>query len=869
MEVRQPELRRRAPHRHRLQHRAHLHHHRLDARDGHDRVGDRHAHRRRGRSGLGRGERHAQGGPARQAHHLLGDGRRRQPRGELGCGRQCRRLQGAVEVRQPELQHRQPPSRRPHRPQLHHCAHAPARRGHDLHGARHRHARPRGRRHGLGRGDRRAQGRGPGPAHQRHGDARRRQPRGDVDRGDRQPHRLHGAVEDQRRGVGRRPPDPRHHRHQRHHCRPDRRDRLHRPRHRHAHLRGRRPGVHHGQRAAEAGAAGFGRDRHGDAPSRPARGVVDGRGQRGRLQSAVEGDRRAIRRRHPPALHYRPQLHHHQPDPRHGLHGAGDRHAHQRRGRRAVVRGERRAQGPAAARAGEHPGGTGDRRGGGGLGRGGRRDRLHGAVEDRRAELRHHAPSQRRCADGQGCHVGFVHHHRPDRGRRLHRAGDRHAGARGRRPGVAGGHVQGGQREPGPGHQHPDRHTGHHHPGALVAGREGRHGLPGAVEIRRRELQSQHAPDARHADAGRRRNVHDHGPDPRHRLHGAPDAPHQRHRSDGVRTHRHDARRDPRAIDRDPHAGRRLAGRVLDRGDRQSHRLPGAVEVRQRELQHRRPPALHHRPQHHHPRLAAGYPGHGARHRHAHPRRRGRPGLRGADRHAETRAARPSGNRDGHAGRRLAGRVLDRGVRRRRLPRAVEVRQPELQHRRPPSRRHLRHQHHHCTLSPARGGDDLHGARDRHAHERGRRHGLGRGDRHSPGRDPGPAHRRHGDGRRRQPCGAVDRGDRQSHRLHRAVEERRRGVEQRDRRHRHQPHHHRPGRRHGLHGARDRHAHLWGRRPRVRPGDRHAHGHGFDRAGKRHRGRGRGAAHGDVERGGRRQRLQGAVEGPQSELRHR
>ena len=493
---------------------------------------------------------------------------------------------------------------------------------------------------------------------------------------------------------------------------------LHGSGHRHPHERPRQRALLGGDRDATAAGIGRAGQRDGDAGREQPRGVLVRRGERERLQGAVEVRGAGVRLRYPPSDGDRHEPHHHRPDGGDGLYGAGDRHPHERSRQRRLLGGDRDATAAAGGRAGQRDGDAGGGEPRGVLGRCNQRDRLQGAVEVRKPVVQHfHAAS-----DGDRHEP---HDHRPDRGHGLHGAGHRHPDER---PGqrallggdrdATGGGGGAGQRDGDPGREQPR--------GVLVRCGQ-RERLQGAVEVREPGVQHFHP-----AGDGQRHEPHHHRPDRGHDLYGA--------------GHRHpDERSRQRALlggDRDtPTAGGGCAGRgdgdaggvdqshrFLDRGG-QRERLHGAVEVREPVVQRFHPAGdgddrhelHHHRPDH-------GHGIHRAGHRHPHERPRRQRGLPGRDRDAGAAAA---GAGDGDAG---GGgpphRFLERDGRRGRLQGAVAVRGAGVRPRAGGGggRRHEELHHH----RPDRG-HAIHGAGLLHPHGPPRQRGLLGSDRESPG----------------------------------------------------------------------------------------------------------------------------------------
>ena len=477
-----------------------------------------------------------------------------------------------------------------------------------------------------------------------------------MDRGRRR-RRLQGTVEVRQPSLRRRAPSDRQ-RHQPHAHRPAFRHHLHGARHRHARPRRGRHALGHRHRHPHARAAGSGAVRHGHPGRRPALGLLDGRGERDRLQGAVEVRQPSLRRQ-PPSDRQRHQPHHHRPDRRHRLYRAGDRHAHPRRGRPAFGRSERRGEKGATGRADgcrrEGRGGWG----GCGMERGGRRGRLQGAVEVRLAGVERHAPARPHLERHR-----YLHHHRPQARHRIHRARDRHLGARGRQPAILDSVRPGGLRR-----YHgilADDHAGDRFPRALVAIREDRDtrsdGLPGGMETRhgsglRRDglCPPHHGLPHQH--------IHHYPPDGRHGVRRESDAAHRQRRSVVGRLRRvgHDAQRRPRATHRHRHARRPQSRAVVGRADRRG-RLQGAVEDRLAGVGRHAPVRPHHLDHHqylHHHRPHARHRIYGAGDRHARPRR-GRHAFGNRRPQGAGRTARPGGDRHRHARHRLAGPLLER-----------------------------------------------------------------------------------------------------------------------------------------------------------------------------------------------------------------
>ena len=188
-----------------------------------------------------------------------------------------------------------------------------------------------------------------------------------------------------------------------------------------------------GNAEATAAGAGDGRDGGRDEHRRRAHGELAAGRQRGRLHRAVEVGGTGLQ--HDGAdTHDREQrdadLHDSEPDRGDGVHGTGDRHAHQRRQRAGIERRDRDAAGGSAGTGDGRGGGTDERRrrAHGGLDGGGQRGRLQGAMEIgvRGGDVIRRDPR----AAGVGRLDGHRHDSRPDGGNSLHRAGHRHAGAR-------------------------------------------------------------------------------------------------------------------------------------------------------------------------------------------------------------------------------------------------------------------------------------------------------------------------------------------------------------------------------------------------------------------------------------------------------
>ena len=277
-------------------------------------------------------------------------------------------------------------------------------------------------------------------------------------------------------------------------------------------------------------------------------------------------------------------------------------------------------------------------------------------------------------------------------------------------------------------------------------------------------------------------------------------------------------------------------------------------------------------------------------------RRRRRPALGRDDGDAESAAAAATAAGDGpcagaggggRPGQRAAGGDLDGGGQRHGLHGAVDVGRTGLQHRRPAGHGHVGVDHAlHDSQPHQRHG--IHGAGDRDPNRRRRRPALGRddGDAESAAAataaGDGPCAGDGGGGRpgQRAAGGDLDGGG-QRHGLHGAVDVERTGLQHRrpaghghvgvD----HALHDSQPHQRHGIHGAGDRDPNRRRRRPALGRDDGDAESAaaaagdgpcagdgGGGRPGQR-------AAGGDLDGGGQRHGLHGAVDVERTGLQHR
>ena len=495
------------------------------------------------------------------------------------------------------------------------------------------------------------------------------------------------------------------------------------------------------------------------------------------------------------------------PDERHRIHPAGES-GPDRRQRRPVV-GRRDGHAGGAGRAGRDPvedvadgdrgghdrrqlhGGArhpadGERRGDGGRARGHGRDSGHDHADVHDGELGDGAAGERDGRQRCGHHGGYgdADPQRGEHGQRLRRHRDR------RRDGDGGGRRHragdGGDGRTG------QRATG----GGLGCGGQC-HRLPGAVEVRRPELQHQPPGDDR---LGFDHEPHDPRPDERHRIHDAresgPDRRQRRPvvgRRDGHAGGADRAGRDPIGIvadgdggghrrrqlhggprhpadgERDGDGGRALGhGRDRDRDlDRGHDRDLDPADVHDGELEHGPGGDGHGRRR----------CGHGGRHGDADPQR-GEHGQR-LRRHRDRRRDGDGGGQrhragdggDGRTGQRATGGGLGRRGQRHRLRGAVEVRQPGPQHQ-PPGDDRLGYDHEPHDLQPDER-HRIHDARESGPDGRQRRPVVGQCDGHPggadrAGRDPvedgadgdrGGHHRRQLHGGPRHPADGERRGD--------------------------------------------------------------------------------------------------------------